>query len=44
MFGTGLLNNGTRIVFRTGNPVPGSLSSVPFLKDRIAFTHASLVL
>jgi len=44
MFGTGLLNNGTRIVFRTGNPVTGSLSSVPFLNDLMAFIHASLVL
>lgn len=44
MLGTGLLNKGTRIVFRTGNPLVGSLSNVPFLKDLIAFIHASLVL
>lgn len=44
MFGTGLLNSGTRIVFRTGNPLVGSLSRVPFLNDRMAFIHASLVL
>lgn len=44
ILGTGLLNKGTRIVFLTGNPLVGSLSSVPFLKDLIAFIHASLVL